>query len=395
MVSLSSLAQKFTCPFCFSRFTAQEIRFRCMTPSCTGRAIDQTFADARGYGAAPMGKILTPDKRMLGLGLPRAVVCDSCRAESRTRICPTCHYELSHDVGQIDQRIIAIIGGRATGKSHYIASLITRLQHEVGKNFNITIRMLGDNTQERWERDFYAPLFERKTVLQGTKPAGVDSQVKAPLMFRLTLSNNLYTRALNISFFDSAGEDMTSLNSMSVQNRYICHADGIIFLLDPLQISSVRQQLPFANAPAADPKVSPENIVGRLRDLFEREQELKATQKVKIPIAFTLSKVDTLFPLVDAGAALRRPSEHFGRLDLDDMQSINTEIANYMSEWIGPNFGSIVSTGFSNYNFFGVSSLGEQPDANNRLSTVSPLRVEDPFLWILYKLNLLSGKKGH
>jgi len=97
--------------------------------------------------------------------------------ESRTRICPACHFELSHDVGQIDQRIIAIIGGSNTGKSHYITSLIVRLQHEVGENFSFAVRMLGDNTQERWERDFYAPLYERKTVLQPTRPGEIDSRV--------------------------------------------------------------------------------------------------------------------------------------------------------------------------------------------------------------------------
>lgn len=387
--------QKITCPFCFSAFTPQEIRFRCVFPSCSGRAADAVYANARRYGVTVMGRVLVPNKRMFGFALPHEVVCDTCKNVSRTRICPTCHFELSHDVGQIDQRIIAIIGGRATGKTHYIASLITRLQHEVGKNFQITVRMLGDNTQERWERDFYTPLFVRKLVLQPNRPAEIDPQVKSPLIFRLTFGNGSYTRALNISFFDSAGEDMTSLTTMSIQNRYICFADGIIFLLDPLQISSVRQQLTTANVPPADPKASPENIIGRLRDLFERQYNLRPTQKIKIPVAFTLSKVDTLLPLLEPGSALQRPSEHFGYLDLDDVQSVSTEIANYLGEWINPNLLGIVNNGFATYNYFGVSSLGEQPDpTNNRLSTVSPLRVEDPFLWILHKLDLVKGKRG-
>jgi len=255
--------------------------------------------------------------------------------------------------------------------------------------------MLGDNTQERWERDFYTPLFIRKTVLQATQRAEADSQVKAPLIFRLTFTSGNYKRALNLSFFDSAGEDMTSLTTMSIQNRYICHADGIIFLLDPLQIPNVRQQLTQATAkvPPADPKASPENIVGRLRDLFEREYNLRAVEKIKVPIAFTLSKIDTLVPILEPGSELQRPAEHFGHLDLDDVQSVSTEVENYMAEWISPNFCNLVSTGFARYHYFGVSSLGEQPDASNHLSAVNPLRVEDPFLWLLHELDFIKGKK--
>ena len=328
------------------------------------------------------------------MGLPSAVECGSCKVESRTRICPTCHFELSHDIGQIDQRIISIIGGRATGKTHYIVSLITRLQHEVGRNINLTVRMLGDNTQERWERDFYTPLFVRKTLLQPNRPGAIDPTVKAPLMFRLTLTSGGKKRVLNMSFFDSAGEDMNSLDTLSIQARYICHSHGIIFLLDPLQIQSVRDQLPsHVNAPVQDVKAAPDYIIDRLRNLFERQQYVKANKKVKVPIAFTLSKVDTLFPLVEPGSALHRPGEHFGQVDLDDVQNVSTEISNYLGSWINPNFCNVIEDNFACYRFFGVSSLGGQPDANFHLATVNPFRVEDPFLWILYELGLLKGKK--
>ena len=396
---MATFIQKITCPFCFCAFSPPELRFRCMHPDCPGRSPDPEYATARGYGVTIMGRVLVPAKRRLGTRFPHEVGCDLCKQISHTPLCPNCHFELSHDIGQIDQRIIAIIGARATGKSHYIASLVNRLQRETGQSFAFSVRMLGDNTQERWERDFYTPLFIDKRVLQPTQPAAIDSRVKAPLIFRIAFAGAGYKRVLNISFFDSAGEDMTSLTTMSVQNRYICHADGIIFLLDPLQIPIVRHrlttfnQLNTANLPIADSKASPENIVGRLRDLFERENKLRATQKVKIPLAFTLSKIDTLRPLLEPGSPLLLPGDHRGGyLDLDDVQSVSTEIANYMADWINPSFCNIINTGFASYNYFGVSSLGEQPD-NDHLSRVSPLRVEDPFLWLLYKLDLIKGKK--
>ncbi len=393
MALFNQLYQKITCPFCFSEFPIQEIRFRCITLTCPGRAPDEIYARTRGYGITEMGHVFPQGKR--SFGIPRVSECDMCKKETRVRLCPTCHFELSHDAGQIDQRIIAIIGGSNTGKSHYIAALITRLQHEVGANFRFSVSMLGDGTRDRWLNDFYRPLFENKTVLQPTLRSTADSRVKVPLMFRLTLSNGNNTRALNLSFFDTAGEDMTflELESLSVEARYICQADGIIVLLDPLQIDSVRQQLPYVDAPRPDPKAKPDFIVARLRELFERRKNLPATKKVPVPIAFTLSKVDTLQPIVAPDSALHYPSEHFGYLDLDDVQSVSTEVGSYMKQWINPNFSQDIHLKFARYNYFGVSSLGGPPDANKHLATVNPLRVEDPFLWILYQLDLIKGKK--
>lgn len=382
-----------TCPFCFEQFSAQDLRFRCDNAACPDPIPDPVYANARGYTTLPMGRVLVPAKQLFGQ--PDGVRCDACKVISNTRICPVCHQELSKDIGQVDQRIIAIIGGRATGKTNYIASLITRLQTEVARNFGTEVRMMGEETRIRWERDFYTPLFIRKRVLEPTQRAAVDATVKAPLMFRFIFKDGSRKRAINISFFDSAGEDMTSLATMSAQYRYICHADGIIFLLDPLQIPTVRQEvMNSANVPPTDFKASPEAIVWNLRDLFERQQRLHATQKVKVPVAFTLSKVDALLSLLDSGSALQRGSSHQGVLDLYEVQSVNTEISHYLSEWINPAFMIGVENGFATYNFFGVSSLGDQPDANGQLTTVSPLRVEEPFLWLLYKLGLIKGKKG-
>lgn len=390
---MALFTSKEICPFCFYTFSPSEIRFRCMNPNCPGISPDPEYATARGYGAVRMGRVLAPARKLLSAGFPHEVICDDCGIVSRTPLCPECHFELPPDIGQIDQRIIAIIGGRATGKSHYIASLIYRLRQETGQKFHFSVRMLGENTQERWIRDFYTPLFVHKTVLPPTPPAAVDSRVKVPLIFRITFEEAEYKRALNISFFDSAGEDMTSLTMMSIQNRYISHADGIIFLLDPLQILYIRSQLKVATMPSIDPKASPEYIVGNLCELFEREHQVPANKKVKIPVAFTLSKIDTLVPILRPGSALLRSGDHAGYLDLDDIQSVNTEVANYMASWINPNFCNVIHSKFASYSYFGVSSLGEQPDPQNHLSTVNSLRVEDPFLWLLYKLELIKKMK--
>lgn len=388
-----SSSEKIICPFCFEEFLTYGLRMRCMNLECKGKSVDNLYAHARGYAPMIMGRVLVPGKGRVRHGLPYQVKCDYCEVVSHTFLCPNCHFELPHDIGQIDQKIIAIIGARASGKSHYIASLINRLERVIAPSFQMSLSPVGNETEERWERDFYTPLFVHKTVLQPNKPASIDPRVRIPLIFRLIVKRGKETHALNLSFFDTAGEDMTSANIMAVHNRYIFHADGIIFLLDPLQISQVQQELQLSTMPALDARSSPMNITNQLRQLFEREQRVRANQKVRIPVAFTLSKVDALEPMLYPGSPLKEHSPHVGSIDLREMQSVSTEVANYLSEWIGPSFSLSIEHNFHCYEFFAMSSLGHLPGQNNRLSTVSPRRVEDPFLWLLYKLGIINAKR--
>src|SRR5215469_1214540 len=223
-------AQDILCLFCFRSIPPRNLFFRCMMPTCKGREPDTVYAQVRGYGAIVMGRVLTPNPRSLAFGPPQKAICDMCQETSYTPICPHCHFELPYDIGQIDQRIIAVIGARATGKTHYLAALIAGLQHDIGKTFNFTVRLLGDEAQERWERDFYTPLFVHKTVIFPNRPAEVDPVVKSPLIVRCTFRDHRQRRhALNLGVFDSAGEDVASLTTLSLQYRYSTRADGIIF----------------------------------------------------------------------------------------------------------------------------------------------------------------------
>ncbi len=254
-----------TCPCCYEQFPGEDVRYRCVVDSCRGKMPDLEYATKRGASLVPMGRILV-GRRSLKFG--DGVRCDACGSRSTTRVCPYCHQELGQELGHIkDQKIIAIIGGRATGKTNYIASLITRMQTEVAARFGTSVSMLDEDTKQRWKKDFYTPLFLKKEVLQGTQSASLDSSVRSPLMFRFKFEKGSRLNVLNVSFFDAAGEDMASLSSMSVYNRYICHADGIIFLLDPLQIPWVREELLLGNyiskenLPEPDENANPEYIV--------------------------------------------------------------------------------------------------------------------------------------
>lgn len=369
--------------------------FRCNGSRCA-KEPDNLFAEQRGLPIKPMGhvfrnKTISSVFRFLFSFKTLNSTCDKCGERSSIPLCPNCHFGLPHNVGIVDNHSIALIGGRSTGKSHYLVSLVEYLDHEIGRYFGVQPQNLGDDMRDRYPENYKTPLFTRKELLQPTQSAMLDSKTKSPLFLRFDFYKP--KRLVNFGFFDSAGEDMESLDTMSYEARYICGAAGIIFLLDPLQIDSVRQKLPEDALPPRNLQAEPVYIIERLRELFERQGIVGPTQKIKTPIAFVLSKVDMLLPIIDRSSALQRTGEHFGRFNLADAESVNTEIRNYLDSWTGIGLSNRIEAGFARYQFFGVSSLGRAANKQGRLESISPTRVEDPFLWILYTLGLVKGKR--
>jgi hypothetical protein len=386
---------KIICPFCFEAFNTSDAEFRCNNAGCPRRTPDLVYAKYHSMGVASvMGCLFKVEDRSFfsNFRVRISANCPHCNKETQVRICPNCHFELSHDAGLVKDRVIAIIGGRQTGKGHYIATLIHRLENEVGLGFNFSLRSIGDNTRRRFDEEYHSPLFNDRKLLEPTRSATVNAAVKEPLLFRLTTSNSKgqVKEAVDLSFFDTAGEDMQSLTTLNVEARYIFHAAGIVFLLDPLQIPSVRVQLNPDNLPPLLPDSNPIGIIDRLRDLFEKNGQVAPNQGISIPVAFALSKTDALEPILKPRSQLRQNSlQVSNRFNEQDFQSVHTEVEGYLNHWIGSGITNRINHGFSNFRYCGVSSLGRPPQGG-MLQSVNPIRVEDPFLWILKQLHVID-----
>lgn len=392
------------CPFCYTEIRPGDVEFRCSNTAekmdgsfVCGLEADQKLAVYRGVNTViPMHRAF-PGKSLFPYRFPREAVCPECGAVSRDRLCPHCHNRLPHYYGETQNLSFAVIGAKETGKSHYIAVLIDYIINTLSGSFPFAAQAANDETSLRYKRDFKKSIYEDHVTIRATQSATVDRTVKEPLIYELRFhdAGMKLKKTVTISFFDTAGEDLDAEDTMSVVNRYIYSASGIIMLLDPLQLSGVRNSLPKGTPlPAVNTEIG--TIITRAARLIKKAKNLGPREKIDIPLAVSFTKLDVLLQLLDPSSSLRSGGSHYrlGMFDRTDAGNVNDEIEALVNRWAGQGFLSQVSSNFSCFSYFALSALGCNPQDSGQIGQVIPMRVEDPFLWLLWKYKLIRGKES-
>jgi len=306
---------------------------------------------------------------------------------------------LPPSMNEFDNYIFAVIGAKDAGKSHYIAVLIEQFKNVIGPSMNILLEPANENTIRRYNEDFYDRIYKDKRVIESTASArtGMGAAVRIPLIYSLIFHGKGASgkvkifKGVTLVFFDTAGEDLKDSDVMATVNKYIYRSDGIIVLLDPLQLNYIRDQLP--GVPMPDQSTETSEILSRTTSLICQGRKLSATQTIDIPLAIALSKFDAVMPLIDHGFQLRSEPNHNRAFDVADFKAVNDEVQSLLTTWNGEFLIQQVSTRFKIFGFFGLTALGCNPHGDSRIPKVFPRRVADPFLWLLYQHNLIPGAK--
>lgn len=388
---------KIICPYCFEKFNQSEKQFRCVNKNsgeCTREGDKEYSRYWRKLNVEAMPRVIKPDvsfykqiQNKLRFGKKSEVLCPTCMTATKT-ICPFCHNELPFSIGQNREYIIALIGAKQAGKSHYIAILINQFKGIVGHNFGCDLQWKTEETKDRYNKEFLEPLFEKKEIIQGTISA--EAERKHPLIYEINRQKRSITGLM--VFFDTAGEDLDNIDTMRTEINYITNSSGIILLLDPLQIPAVRDRL-SKDSILPEEQTNPVDIVIRVINLIRERNNLPKRQLINIPIALAFSKIDALRSILPPDSSLNRASTHDGKFDIDDSELVSSEIQAYLHEWIGPELNNLVENNFKHFSYFGLSALGSNPDVNGKLiEEISPFRTEDPFLWLLWKNKIIKGQ---
>ncbi|MBE7681755.1 GTPase SAR1 family protein [Paenibacillus sp. PvP094] len=394
------------CPYCFSKFSPEEVVFR----AAHHRDDDEDYAlgeDAKlnryreRFGldtVFDMEAVLAPhdvpeehriysDNIVMGLNDRYGVV-------TRRRLCPHCHNELPVTAGKAPSNIISIIGASQVGKSVYMTSLIHTLQHYTADHFDAACMPLNAEISRRFRADYEEPLFERGDLLDSTQK----EKLQEPFIFQFVFKDE-DKAPLTLVFFDVAGEGMVEQDYLGLHGQHIKNSAGILFMVDPLQIRSIRDKIRInlGNEPGEwTPRYDePRDVVLTLFGDFIAYQD-KA--KTNIPTAVVLTKSDMLHSLKDEeGDYIKSNSNVFRNMvhrewfDLTEFENIDGEIRRFIEKVDRP-FKGTMDVYFKDTAYFAVSALGSNPVDMKLQGVVSPIRVDEPFLWLLYKLKYIEGR---
>lgn len=369
--------KKFTCPYCYGKHDIMSSGLKCSynVRGKPDKCVTNVQKDAKGW---------IPDKDK-----PR---CMKCTSAVKSVYCNVANKRIPSDFLENESLSIALVGAKATGKSNYIGVLIDEIKRKMTASFNCTLSLTcSEESRQFYNQHYYDPLFKYGSVVDATSQADVP-----PLIFPLRFMNdkNRITKVAALSFYDTAGENLQDTDKMLIENRYIPNADGIILLLDPLQVPTVRDQL-RGKMPLPEQNSDVNEVLSRIVQNIREVKNIKGN--IKIPIALAFTKIDALeqFDVLREDSVLRSESEHLSRglFVQSDFESVNIEIQDIIANLLDAETTQLMKN-FEKHAFFGVTALGGVPNgtklAGNR---IKPRRVLDPLLWLLAQHNYIKTVK--
>ncbi|MFC0329217.1 hypothetical protein ACFOLF_28305 [Paenibacillus sepulcri] len=395
------------CPYCFSKFTPEEVVFR----AAHSREDDEDYAlgedeELNKYrerfgldSVHDMEAVLrpqdVPEEHRIYSNHVLTGINDRYGELTRRRLCPRCHNELPVTAGKAPSNIISIIGASQVGKSVYMTALIHTLQNTTADHFNAACMPLNAEISRKFRTYYEEPLFERGDLLASTQK----EKMQEPFIFQFVFKDD-EKPPLTLVFFDVAGEGMVEQDYLGLHGQHIKNSAGILLMVDPLQIRSIREKIRMNLGDKPGEWVSqydePRDVVLTMFGDFIAYQE---NNKTDIPTAVVLTKSDMLHSLKDEdGEYIKSNSNVFNNMvhrnyfNLTEFENIDGEIRRFIEKVDRP-FKGTMDVYFKDTAYYAVSALGSNPVDQKLQTVVSPIRVDEPFIWLLYKLNYIEGRR--
>lgn len=397
----------FICPYCFEKHKLSDVQFRCTNRRCRNvDDLEMTKYENGNLAMPKQGKTCFVSPSKIPFFVPRAAVCPECKRKTYKTVCPSCHNTLPESTLKGRDMIISVVGSRDTGKSHFVGVIIRELIDRIAVQFGGAM-IAFDDSMKRYEENFGRKLYVdlQKLDLTQSSEQNVNNGAYKPLIFSLNMKKKglfgEYINSFTFVFFDTAGEDLNELDTMNTVNKYICKSVGIIFLLDPMQMPMVANQLDNkvvsrASSVGWRQATGSDDIMARVSTLIRHDRNLKSSQKIKIPVAAVFSKFDVIESLVPAGCTIKDPSPHCAAKSfvLADWHNVNSEIQGLLKTWGADSFMAQLDINYQNYSYFAISALGlnNNPQEDRRIDRPRPHRIEDPLLWILKEAGVIKSK---
>jgi hypothetical protein len=382
---------RLACPYCYETFPEWQIEFRCSgRAGQDGKRCEPTSDPLQeNYFGATGDQLHT----FRDVRHRYRSVCPDSGAQTNIRVCPKCHSTLPVHFGRIRGQLIALVGARDSGKTVFMTVLMHEFGYRLGDRLGASIPGADDETRKSFRRDYEQRLYEGHSLPDPTFTVAAERQgYRPPMLFRLKRQERSHllgrTRQTLLSFFDTAGEDLTTKASTELNGRYLEAADAIILILDPLQMAGGRR-LAASEALQQEARTEddPYSVLQRITEMLQAGHR---DRRVRKPLAVVFTKLDALRHEFAEGSPLTRPEPRSAGCDELDSQDVHRHVQALLHDWDGRQIDQFLQHNYRCYRYFGVSALGAIPTPDRRVSgVIQPYRVSDPILWLLSKAHMV------
>ena len=185
---------------------------------------------------------------------------------------------------------------------------------------------------------------------------------------------------------------MSSPEMLSLYCRYISRAAGIIALIDPLSYPEIRNNITM-NYRSTSYQNRPYDTMGVLTQTIESSGRRKSTQKIKTPLAVTISKFDLLRNIDGLDPSVFEDHVHSSGFDSHAADKTSDAIRDFLIRKRINSIPTIVESNYKTYKYFGMSALGRSPRPDRSLTSIEPINIADSLFWILNQLGYLQTEE--
>ena len=335
----------------------------------------------------------------------------------KKRLCPNCHHEVVKGAGLYEMKLIAMYGSTNSGKTVYLSALEAVLSHDpriadMPVSYDEDLSYQGNEEQREAHEEQYEKLIVDGELYAATT-GGIRVEPQAFLYTYRTPDQRLtdrQKRKVLVVFCDIAGEDLTKESSLQKTGFYLRHADGLICLMDATNMPGVKT-LMEEKSEMRETRRGSNSVVDTARaiDILTSYMTAEFGDKgIPIPAAMVMTKIDELegLPLPGEGSTEivdhicngysvndDPNDDHISYFNQQAARLMNSNVQRLLLNLGGKKLGEKIVSCFSNYTFFAVSALGQSPEIQGGHKILPeqlrPLRVTEPYYWLLAKKNCI------
>lgn len=289
--------------------------------------------------------------------------------------CPSC----GHTLMDRESRPICIpvVGGRSVGKTAFITAFSKDFIEIVAPKKGFEIEFYSEDKKNIYDKivQDYRTGSTRMTERQN------DVNMASSVSFSFFVKHPVLSPERLIHVYDIAGEVFTDNNENEVQKQYE-YCQGIIFVLDPFAIPSIKYQFEellepedIAGIGSADINAIIDSFLNKLREVTG----LNDSKMYSVPLAVVISKIDSAGLEQDIGkkavqTMMKTDPEKF--VNFYDAQDYLCR--KFLKENNMESFLNHISIRFKNHRFFACSAIGHTRDKGS----YRPEGVLPPMEWL-------------